>query len=220
MARRLALAVEIDCDARVIRATHEPYAYGLTLLSVAERHTVALPLATRLFESRLNIEARLDAMTTPVRRYPMATSLPYAAIALIVLATTAWAPRPDSLRARTRGEAASPSPRPLPGNPAPRYPERLRIDGIEGGVIVEFSVNARGIPDTSTVRTVESTHEFFAAAVRTVVPLWRFDSAGVVRVPVRFLTARTEEKERAGQRPPKFANDPGPLETIVVVTIR
>jgi TonB family protein len=222
MARRLTLAIEIDCDARVVRTTRDSHTYGLTLLAVAERHTIAAPLSPSLSEPRLNLEARLDAMTAPRPRRPLAASVPYAAIAVVALATTAWAPMPAPFRARHARSmvVSAPGPKPLPGNPAPRYPDRLRADGIEGGVIVEFTVDARGIPDSSTVRAVESTHELFTAAVRSVVPSWRFDGAGVVRLAFRFMTTDTEAKERAGQQPWAFASDPGPLGQIVVVTVR
>jgi hypothetical protein len=94
MARRLRLAIEIDCDARVVCALGRRREYGLMLLSVSERHATPLPNAAGLTEPGSHLEARIDAMTTLERSRPIASSIPFAAIALVVLTTAAWTPRP------------------------------------------------------------------------------------------------------------------------------
>ncbi|MGH9888741.1 MAG: M56 family metallopeptidase, partial [bacterium] len=99
MRRRLRSAIEIDCDGRVIRATGDAHAYGLALLAVGERHVASpsLPLANAWSERSIQLESRISAMTAPRSRRPIVASLPFVAVALGLVATTAWSPRPQPL---------------------------------------------------------------------------------------------------------------------------
>jgi beta-lactamase regulating signal transducer with metallopeptidase domain len=106
LADRLRLAIEIDCDARVVRATGDARAYGSVLLAVGERHAAAMRFAAPLTETRLNLEERIKAMTTQRPRRPIVSSLPLVAIAIGVMMTAGWAPRPTPLlRARAEQRA-------------------------------------------------------------------------------------------------------------------
>jgi hypothetical protein len=98
LVRRLRTAMELDCDARVIRAVGGPRAYGMVLLAVGERYTVPLPLAASLVEPRSLLERRIRAMTTPRPRRPLLVSLPFAAIAVLAVTAASGAPRPAPLR--------------------------------------------------------------------------------------------------------------------------
>jgi TonB family protein len=233
MARRLRLAIEIDCDSRVVRAGSSAHAYGVMLLSVGERYSAALPHSAALSEPGSHLEARINAMTTPLPRRPLAASLPLAGIALLALTMASAAPRPEPMLkqrvkveaspaitlpmsevrsdehspptaagpvaerpvfvrgalSRGTGSVATPAapPRPLVGNPAPRYPDEMRSAGAEGQVLLTFSTNARGIPDTATIRVIGSTHAAFTNAVRRVLPAWRYDSGGLVHFACRFV---------------------------------
>ncbi|HEY9227610.1 MAG TPA: M56 family metallopeptidase, partial [Gemmatimonadaceae bacterium] len=195
IARRVRLAIEIDCDARVIRAVGgaRAHAYGLMLLSVGERFASAnaLPMSASLSEPGSHLGARIHAMTTPRQRRPIRASLPFAGIAAVVLLTAASTPRPAPLMRHSTRE-----PKPLRGNPAPRYPDSLRGRGVEGNVIARFAVDRRGIPDSSTIEIVEATREQFAASVRRALPSWRFDSAGVVRIGFEFFLSGPGEASR------------------------
>jgi TonB family protein len=79
-------------------------------------------------------------------------------------------------------------------NPAPEYPRDLERRRIEGRVVAEFLVDAKGRVDTRTLRIVSSTDERFSQAVRDVLPRLRFLPAvsdGVksedwVEMPFRF----------------------------------
>jgi beta-lactamase regulating signal transducer with metallopeptidase domain len=100
LARRLRLAIEIDCDHRVLRASAQRREYGELLLTVGARHSAPLPFATSLAERRPFLERRIRAMTTTTPRYPRLVSA--ACIGLAIVATTAAvrAPRPASLLQR------------------------------------------------------------------------------------------------------------------------
>jgi TonB family protein len=90
LAHRLRLALEVDCDARVLRAYPDVRRYGLLLLTVAQRAaalpTPRAPLApAALAESLTDLERRIDVMRspTPTHRLPR-TALRAAAAALAV----------------------------------------------------------------------------------------------------------------------------------------
>jgi hypothetical protein len=106
-------------------------------------------------------------------------------------------------------------PKPLPGNPPPRYPQQLRDGGIEGYVTLKFVTDARGIPDSTTIQIVESTDSSFADAVRRAIPLWRFDSGGVVRMGCVF---RLSEPSPRADQPPQAVTVDGQAVLPVVIT--
>jgi protein TonB len=73
------------------------------------------------------------------------------------------------------------------GNPAPRYPDILRAAQIEGSVVVEVATDENGIPDTSSIRVVATTHDLFAASVRQALTKWHLSPRANVRLPFLFV---------------------------------
>jgi periplasmic protein TonB len=67
----------------------------------------------------------------------------------------------------------------------PRYPERLRMAGVEGSVLMKFVVDTTGRVDPASVEVVSSTHELFTAAVRETLGRLRFNPAMVGNRKVR-----------------------------------
>lgn len=67
----------------------------------------------------------------------------------------------------------------------PRYPEVLRQSGIDGRVIVQFTVDTAGRVEPASIRVLSSTHELFTRAVRDALVQFRFKPAmvGDRRVP-------------------------------------
>ncbi len=64
-ARRVRLAIEMDCDARVLRAHPSPERYGMLILTIAQRRAVAPTLfAPMLSEPTSNLERRILRMRT------------------------------------------------------------------------------------------------------------------------------------------------------------
>jgi TonB family protein len=61
---------------------------------------------------------------------------------------------------------------PLAGSP--EYPPELLARGVEGHVVAEFTVDAEGRADSSSLVIAESTHPGFAAAMRAAMPRLRF----------------------------------------------
>lgn len=81
-----------------------------------------------------------------------------------------------------------------PTSDGPRYPESLREKGVQGEVLVEFTVDTSGRADPATFTVVESTHPLFTDAVREALPLMKFTPAvahgrhvrQLVRLPMKF----------------------------------
>ena len=67
-AKRLRLAIEMDCDARVLRAHPSPERYGMLILTIAQRRSMAPAMfAPMLSEPATNLERRILAMRTTKR---------------------------------------------------------------------------------------------------------------------------------------------------------
>ena len=95
---RLRLAIEIDCDHRVLTASAQPLEYGRLLLMVSARPALRLPLAASLTERRSLLERRIKAMTSTTPRHPRLLSIACIAIALVAVTAAARAPRPAPFR--------------------------------------------------------------------------------------------------------------------------
>lgn len=103
LVRRLRLALEIDCDARVLERVARPRDYGLLLLTVGARSQATLHFSASLAEPHSFLERRIVAMTMSRAPRPFTASLPFIAIAAFAAAAAAQAPRP------TRAQSAAPS---------------------------------------------------------------------------------------------------------------
>lgn len=103
--RRLRFAIEVDCDARVLRTGQSRSSYSQVLLNVA---THLLPLraaAAGLSESGSSLEERVRIMHTPVRKQwrVLAALLASCSVASIVVAANVTAPAVASLAADQYG---------------------------------------------------------------------------------------------------------------------
>ena len=67
----------------------------------------------------------------------------------------------------------------------PRYPESLRQAGVDGSVLIQFTVDTLGRVDMQSVKVLKSTHDMFTDAVRQSLGAFRFKPAEVngKRVP-------------------------------------
>ncbi len=91
------------------------------------------------------------------------------------------------------GAASGTALRPLPGNPAPRYPRLARERGWQGRVVIEIAVIADGTVDRAEIDQSSGYRLLDQAALR-VVRRWRFAvdaprlpaQGAVVRVPITF----------------------------------
>jgi hypothetical protein len=106
--RRLRLAVETDCDARVLARGASRGHYGRMLLDMASRPLLAASPALAWGGRPSHLERRIQAMTTQPPRHRVLRALPLAGMAAIVAAAAcgvaADAPQPAAADAATRTE--------------------------------------------------------------------------------------------------------------------
>lgn len=104
--RRLTLAVELDCDARVLAALGDPRAYGLALLETARRRSRGPLLHAALLRPRSFLRRRIEMMSRVSGRRMTMRALASAGVAGIALIAAVCADSPaeprheDSLAAR------------------------------------------------------------------------------------------------------------------------
>src|SRR5688572_10668532 len=117
--RRLRYAIEIDCDARVLRTGVDPANYGETLIAVGERQSAYVGAVAAMSESKSFLEERIEHMIRkPVRwRRLGAATLATLSVALTALAAQVSPPNADS---------------PAPVAAAPTKKERVEIKLPEG----------------------------------------------------------------------------------------
>jgi bla regulator protein BlaR1 len=96
IARRLRLALEVDCDSRVLRRGSDPRAYGLLLLEAGSRAAgcrLPIPALSRPLSS---LEERLRVITAE-RRSSRLRAARLVLVAGILVATAAFIPEPSAL---------------------------------------------------------------------------------------------------------------------------
>jgi TonB family protein len=85
IARRLRLAVELDCDARVLRAAHDIERYSKLLLFIAQRQSL-VRLAPMLAESNSHLSRRIATMNSSRATNGRVRVAALAAVAVLALA--------------------------------------------------------------------------------------------------------------------------------------
>jgi beta-lactamase regulating signal transducer with metallopeptidase domain len=92
--RRLRLAVEVDCDARVLARRADVRAYGTLLLEVGRRGTGGRLLAAAFSEPTSFLERRIRIMTSPRVKRPWVRAALFGAAALATVVAACEAPGP------------------------------------------------------------------------------------------------------------------------------
>jgi TonB family protein len=213
LVRRLRLAVEQDCDARVLAAHPDVRRYADLLLTAASRHGLASRLlAARFGEHASDLLRRIEAMTSK-GRLPWRRITSGALAAAVLTVVSCETPRPEPvapLSPRAEAPDASASvyeeivkPAPLSGSRTPKYPENLRQAGVEGEVLVSFTVDESGQPDVATFKVIRSTHELFSVAVREALPGMRFRPAERDGRKVKLTVQEPFTFTLVGAKPPQ-----------------
>ncbi|HXT17439.1 MAG TPA: M56 family metallopeptidase [Gemmatimonadaceae bacterium] len=160
--RRLRLALEIDCDARVLARHARPREYGLLLLTVGARTNGALQFTASLAEPRLFLERRIIAMTTNRHARPVVASLPFIGIVVLAAAAAAQTPRPAApARVAQTVSAASAT----PATPAAATPATGALPASTSSPVV-----ARVAPMSQAMPAIAATAPSLALESRTVTP--------------------------------------------------
>lgn len=114
------------------------------------------------------------------------------------------------------------------GRQAPRYPDILRVAGVEGEVFAQYEVDTSGRALIQTLHIARSTHYLFANAVRNALPVLHFEPPRRQGVPVRvrvdelvsFRHGGGEVWRLSGGTPPEFGVDStGTLRTTIAAWI-
>jgi beta-lactamase regulating signal transducer with metallopeptidase domain len=110
--RRLRLAVEIDCDARVLRRRGDVRAYGALLLEMGRRAGASRLAVAAFSEPTSFLERRIRAMTAPALRFAGLRAAGFGALSAALVAAACSMPGPvqvappQSSASRASGERA------------------------------------------------------------------------------------------------------------------
>jgi bla regulator protein blaR1 len=102
IARRLRVALEVDCDARVLRRGSDPRTYGLLLLEAGSRAAGCRMPVPALSRPLSSLEERLQIITAE-RRSGRMRAARLVMVAAIVVATAAFLPEPGALHCMLEG---------------------------------------------------------------------------------------------------------------------
>lgn len=202
--RRLRLAVEVDCDGRVLRGSPDVGAYGAVLLEVGRRRSAARFAMAAFVEPHSFLERRIRIMTRMDGKHRLLVGVGFAALAGVMLAVACQAPEPAEgerdAEALTSPDAApqgtaqegdvSAQPTFTPYTVAPElknrddasaaldqnYPPLLRDAGIGGQVLVWFLIDKTGEVQNATLKET-SGHEALDQAALSVARAFRFSPA-------------------------------------------
>jgi len=210
IARRARLALEVDCDARVLAAGASADRYSQVLLLAAQRRSAA-PLTPMLVASRSHLERRIVAMqerTALESRGRMRTWRVAASTAACVMtAVVAWTapiagqtptPRPADTTARPR-QVAEPYfefqvEKPVQfasSSGHPTYPAELKAAKVSGEVLAQFVVDTLGYVQLSTYKVLKSDHQLFTEAVKNALPTLRYTPAEIGGRKVKQLVQQS-----------------------------
>jgi bla regulator protein blaR1 len=200
--RRLRLAMELDCDRRVLRRNPDRSVYGASLLAVAARASGPSFGLAFFSESSSSLQRRILAMTTKTTRWSGIGGVVLVALGIVVGVQACgvdgpFAPDPDPAQDAPSATVASPSlaeirdePTFTPFTVAPsitnrdevvqalqdEYPPLLRDAGVEGTVRVYLLVDDEGTVQETRVDET-SGHEALDAAALRVARAFRFRPA-------------------------------------------
>jgi len=108
---RLRLAVEGDCDLRVLERNPGPTRpYLELLLDVGRRAPQCRPMATMLSEPHETLKRRIRIMTMPIPKNPWARGVTLTAVGAALVAFACWAPSPVDLDNRPQPATRAPQP--------------------------------------------------------------------------------------------------------------
>lgn len=94
--RRLRLAIEIDCDARVLRRGYDVSRYGEVLIAVGERQSVTIGMAAAMSEPGSQLERRIRNMLWKRTRHSSVTAAALACLGIAFAAGAAEISPPDN----------------------------------------------------------------------------------------------------------------------------
>jgi len=108
---RLRSAIEIDCDARVLRGAVVPRDYARLLVAVGGHANAPVSWAAAFAQRQSLLERRITAMSDRRPRRPLVAAAPFALVAVLAMTAAVEAPRPAPI---ALSHARERTPRPVP----------------------------------------------------------------------------------------------------------
>lgn len=240
IAQQLRLAIEVDCDIRVLQsgADAKRYAQLLLLTAQQQRHTTMTPSIAG-FPSML--KERINVMhSDPHARPRFSRAIRLGALAVLVIGGTFAATSPllarelgavrvsDALQTMNFARRSLPQP-PMrefkvdtqttiaANSPLPRYPDELSASKVSGNARVQFVVDTMGRADPLTLKVIQTSHSPFSESVRSALPFMRFVSARVADRKVKQLVQVNFQFDVSGKAETVIAPPTNNIRTINVM---
>ena len=177
--RRLRLAIEVDCDRRVLRRAGDTRGYGSLLLEVCQRRS---HLAVALAESRSMLERRIRMIMQATKGPATLRAVGLAAATGLVLAVACETPGPTG--------PADPGGRVLTVD---EVRAEYRGSGCHPVWFINGSRSSIGVVDALEPGAIGSVHVFTAEDVRRV---WEVDVCAIVSIRTKGANADEEAAAR------------------------
>jgi hypothetical protein len=213
--RRLRLAIEIDCDARVLARRADVRAYGSLLLEVGRRASSGgrWVTAAAFSEPASFLERRIRVMTSPRARRPLLRGAGFGAAALGLVVAACQAPGP----AQPAGPVSAANPEFATREVVRRfYPQLARGVGDSATVLLVYSPQGKLVDHRLTVRGQPPSRQDPPAwmGVHSRMEISRFAAGDIGPDAVRVFTLRqlTPEQSAAVLRAPT-------TDTVLVTTV-
>lgn len=219
--RRLRLAMEVDCDARVLARRADVRAYGALLLEVGRRASASRPLvAAAAFSEPVSfLERRIRIMTSPRASRPLLRAAGFGAVALALTAAACRTPEPAGPTAPADGAPAfaadaATTEQAVREEAVRRYPQLARGVGDSATVILVYDHTGNLVDHRMNVRGDKPQHRPVPSAfIPADLKMVQFAVGEIGPDPVRVFTLRQLTPEAAAALPVN-------AETVVVTTRR
>ena len=198
---RLRLAIEFDCDRRVLARGASPRDYADALLAVGSRVSAPLLAAAAFAERKPAVERRLRRMTEPLARLRVTRTLGASGLAALAIILVLGAPRPETAMDGTEAPTTSLTPPSdvVEWTPAP-VPDRAEIDAADGPVFIPYDMDPVLSNGADVMRALTDAYpaDMKAAGVGGSVELWVYiDETGIARRSEVKTTSGSDALDRA-----------------------
>ena len=182
---RLRLAIEFDCDHRVLRRGESPRDYADALITVGSRVSGSLLAAAAFAERKPAVERRLRRMTEPLASMRLLRTLGASGVAMVAVLFVLGCPGPESgmnapeppaATVTPPSEAVEWTPPPMPGEDPLTRGDRPSFIVFDRAPVLQ---NAREVSDALTQAYPTSLKD---AGIGGRVEIWLYvDTSGMVR---------------------------------------
>ncbi len=191
--RRMRLAIELDCDGRVLQRGAHPRHYGDLLLEVGRRASGISLLPTTFSEGRTFLERRVDNMTRGISKHRFWKAAVAATLTAGLIAVACETPTPGGPTEQNPVESTAPSQTPPPADldqlrakphltpytvrpeikdreaainmVLEHYPDELKSAGVGGTVYIFVFIETDGTVGNAVVEESSGNEELDAAAL-------------------------------------------------------